>query len=656
MSLEFAPLLPAWVPVLVAALALGAACFTYRRPSWPAGLRIVALLALAVLLANPVRVRPAAAGDPPRLVLVLDASGSMARGDEGDGTRLATGRAALDTLADAAGSRWRVERMTLRDGLTPGFADAASGDTAFDDLARLAEGDTPAAIVVASDGGDRGALAPDAALAAARVPVWCIGVGSAVAADNTAVRLDAASGTAFPGQEVELTAVITAEGACRGRQTEFVLRDDASAVVDRRTLTLGPETRLAFIVPVGDAAGARRWSATLAEVPGEATTGDNAAAAAVQIVDRALRLVVIEGQPYWDTVFAVRAWRRDRQLAVAAIYRLGGRTYRAGAGAEEVSAESLAAADVIVVGCKADEAVPLPLQQAIVDAVAAGKGLLLLGVGERPEGPLAALDPLLRGHGRRAEVAPVLASAGRRLALLPPSDRALPKVAAGLIEGMRPRSEVLLGDDALPLAVIRRHGAGRVAAVNAEGLWRWALDATPGADGELAARFWRQLAKALVPDAGAALGGDRPRYRVGQQAVISAPADATSATVTRPDGSAVSVALSGGQGRLALDAAGAWLVALDRHRLVLIAEPDVREVADSARRDDRLARLAGTTGGELVAAADAAELAARLARRADLQVDAPRSEPLVPGGWWLPPLVALLAAEWWLRRRRHGVV
>ena len=116
------------------------------------------------------------------------------------------------------------------------------------------------------------------------------------------------------------------------------------------------------------------------------------------------------------------------------------------------------------------------------------------------------------------------------------------------------------------------------------------------------------------------------------------------------------VTLNGGQGRLALDAAGAWTVACDRHRLVVIAEPDVREVADSARRDDRLARLAGSTGGELIAASAAADLAARLARRADLQIDAPRPEPLVPGGWWLPPLVALLACEWWMRRRRHGVV
>jgi len=656
MSLAFAPLLPAWVPVLVAALALGAAAIAYRRPSWPAGLRVIALLGLAVLLANPVRVRPSAAGAPPRLALVLDASGSMARADEGGATRLAAARAALDTLAAAAGSRWRIERLTLRDGLSPGFADAAAGNTTFDDLARLAEGEPPAAIILASDGGNRGVVAPDAALAAARVPVWCIGVGSADAADNAAVRLDAASPTAFPGQEVEVTAVITAAGACRGRQTEFILRDDAGVEVDRRTLTLAAETRLAFPLPVGDAAGARRWHATLAVVPGEATADDNAAASAVQVVDRALRLVVIEGQPYWDTVFAVRAWRRDRQLAVAAVYRLGGRTYRAGAGAEEPSADSLAAADVIVVGCKADEAIPLPLQQAIVDAVAAGKGLLLLGVGARPDGPLAALDPLLRGHGRRTEVVPLLATAGRRLALLPPSDRALPAVAAGLIEGLRPRSEVLLGDEALPLAVIRRHGAGRVAAVNAEGMWRWAMTAAPGSDSELAARFWRQLAKALVPDAGAALGADRPRYRVGQEAVISAPAAATALTVTDPAGATINVALSDGQGRLLLTAAGAWQVALDAHRLVVIAEADVREVADSARRDDALARLAGSTGGELIAASAAADLAARLARRADLQIDAPRPEPLVPGGWWLPPLVALLAAEWWLRRRRHGVV
>jgi hypothetical protein len=91
-------------------------------------------------------------------------------------------------------------------------------------------------------------------------------------------------------------------------------------------------------------------------------------------------------------------------------------------------------------------------------------------------------------------------------------------------------------------------------------------------------------------------------------------------------------------------------------QLTIPVDADVREIVELPRRDERLARLAGSTGGEVVEITDAVALAERLGRRADLRVEAPKSIPLVTMPWWLLLFAGLLASEWWLRRRRHGAI
>jgi hypothetical protein len=189
--------------------------------------------------------------------------------------------------------------------------------------------------------------------------------------------------------------------------------------------------------------------------------------------------------------------------------------------------------------------------------------------------------------------------------------------------------------------------------VNAEGLWRWSLNAD--GDGEIAARFWRQLVKSLVHEGQHGVQADRPRYRVGQEAVITAPGP-EAFTVTAPDGGKSTLTRAEGGSRLTLTTAGRWMIAQGARQLTIPVDADVREIVELPRRDERLARLAGSTGGEVVEITDAVALADRLGRRADLRVEAPKSIPLVTMPWWLLLFAGLLASEWWLRRRRHGAI
>lgn len=643
-----APVLPAWLVVLLAAVLIAGVVHAYRRAPGLLALRLAAIAVLSALLLNPVRIPPPAASEAARLALVVDASASMRLADAADAaSRLQAAQSALAAVAAAAGDRFAVEWWTLDDRLRPGRPAAADGGTDFGPLAAFAAR-PPSAIVLASDGAERGADEPDQALAAAGIPVSCIAVGSPAPAGNVAVRLDAPSPTALPGQDLTLTAVIACTPAYAGLQAELTLDGPDGAM--RRRIALRDGERIAWDVAAGEVAGERSWSVSLPVLDGEATPLDNASVCNVRVVDRRLSVVVVEGRPWWDSAAAVRAWRRDRQLATVAHWRAGPRTLATGGdGASEPRADAgaLAAADLIVLGVEPERILDPDGIAAVARAVADGAGLVLLAPGAR-DPLLAALDPVLWSSAPARAVA-AQATPGAAPLLPPELLRGLPEVLAAGADGLRPGAGLLLGAADRPLAALRRHGAGRVVSVNAEGIWRWSL----GRDEDAAGRLWRQLARLAVRDPGG-LSADRPRYRVGQTARIAA---AGSVRVTPPTGPARDLALLDGSAALELDAPGLWRIADAEQGLTLPVDADVRELVDTARRDRRLERLAAATGGTLAAPADAAGLGARLARRAELMADAPRPVPLVVAWWWWTLILApMLGLEWWLRRSRHGRV
>ena len=643
------PLLPAWLVIGLAVILAGGAIALYRRTPLLLSLRLIAVAVLTLVLLNPVRIPAAGTHDAARLALVLDASASMGLHDGGAATRLAAARDGLRAAATAAGPRFAIEWWSLADLLRAGEPAAAAGGTSFDALAAFAER-APAAIILASDGAERGVRPPDDALAAAGVPVSCIAVGADDDAPNLAIRLDAPSPTAFPGQDLSLTATISCPPAFAGRQAELSLALEGGETT-RRTITLRDGERLALAVSSGDSAGERVWSAALPAFDGEASALDNISTCAVRVVDTTLRLVVAEGRPWWDSGVAVRAWRRDRQLAAIAHWRAGSRTLATGAAGEETpraDRAALASADLIVLGLEPERILDREAIAAIATAVSEGAGLILLAPGLRDDA-LAGLDPVLWSAEPPRQITAV-ATPGASPLLPAELLQGLPLVLARGADGLRPGSSVLLGEPGHPLAVLRRHGAGRVIAVNAEGLWRWNL----GREEDAAGRLWRQLARLAVRDPGG-LSADRPRYRAGQTARLAAGGKLL--TVLAPDQAKRELTLADGAAALLLDQPGLWRIEAGGQRLTLPVETDLRELTDTARRDRRLERLASATGGTVTTPAEAAALGARLARRAELMADAPRPVPLtVAWWWWTLILVTLLAGEWWLRRTRYGRV
>jgi hypothetical protein len=660
--MTFSPLIPLWLMVVLT-LCVGVLLIRTYGPffgkpfHWLALTRTLALVVLLFYLANPVLIQTRDNTEKPSVVLVADNSHSMGIKDAAkDQTRLAEAQRIIKQLEQKLQPHYALQLFSLSDQLRSGLADQSSDKTDFYALARLAD-QSPEAIFFLSDGNDHGNEEPDQLLAQARIPVYAIPVGTQQDVANAAVRLEPISPSVFPTQDLTLDVVITSQGQAVGKPNEYIIYDAAGQELHRSTVTLARETRHTITVKAQSQPGEQRWRVAINNMSDEATEADNSAECAVRVIDKVLRIAVIEGQPYWDTSFAVRTWRRDRQFAVTTWYDLGTRRWNTGEEKlETITPEVLQRFEVVVIGQESEKFINAQAAKAISEFVEQGGSLLFLGI--QKDGPtaslLAPINPLVRRAGRAQVAKPQLTASGRQFALLPQDQDFTAQISSGLIADVRPRSDILVGNHEQPIVVLRRYGAGQTAVVNAEGLWRWSLGErqkqAPAHDP--AAMFWRQVMKLLAGDKQHGLVSDRPRYRVGQQARISSEIS-SDMQVTTPNGQPLT--LSSDNAQVALTQSGRYSVVQGEQQLSLFVDPDVREQTQTARRDDRLARLSSVTNGHIILPEQAEQFAEQFARRADLRSSQTTIIPLITSPWWVMVVLAVLSFEWWIRRRRYGV-
>ncbi len=668
--MTFSPLLPAWIVGLTGLVALAAVVGVYRRPSLPAALRLALVCGVLLLLANPTRVQAVKVPRPRTVAVITDCSGSMKQTDTTDQrTRGAHARDAADQLSKSLGSDWRVLRLGLGHQLLSPAPGVDDGDSDFSALGELAtHTPKPDAAILLSDGADWAGGDPETALVAAGIPVSTLGVGSSTRGANTTVELLVPSPNLTPGQDVALTALVTATPDLAGRRTELVVEslDDPNHPTEllRQPITLSDWQQIAVPATAGATLGGRRWRATLTPIAGETTVVDNVAWVAAQVVDRTLRLLVLEGRPCWDTTFAVRAWRRDRQLLVSTVYGIGKGLWRAGEAVVPPTTESLREVDVLVLGQDVERLMPPPeVLQTWIDS---GGRLVLLGTAALPG--LSALDPLLP----TSAALPVTVNGGDADGLLPEGVH-LPALSAPAT--LQPQARVLLGERSAPVIASHRIGGGLVCRVNLDGFWRWHLmpvagastsatttsEAAPGAGRVRGERFCRQILRSIAKTPTGDLWAERVRLPVGDSVALWTRPDSGVKNLvhSRPDGSQETITLADYGARPRLDQPGCHRFTVGTTVVTVIVEQRLGEQVNAARDDARLRRLAERTGGEAHDISEVAVVAQRLIAQRQLAAlpdAASRNEPVITERWWLWALIALAASEWWLRRRHHGVV
>jgi len=386
------------------------------------------------------------------------------------------------------------------------------------------------AVIIVTDGADNsGALtqAQLAEIAAYRVPVHTIGVGSESIREDLELQDITLPGQALPGTILSARVAIRHDDVGIAR----IKVNDGDRLLMTKDVQLQPGTNVTTTwldIPMTES-GYRALRFTLDPKPGEQVLENNTRTAVVDVKDERYRILYVEGEPRWEYKFIRRALANDPSVDLVSLLRVSqNKFYRQGVdSAEELEAgfpldrSELFGFHALILG-SIEAATFTPEQQLMIhDFVSERGGSLLmlagpngLGTGGWGNSLVSEILPArLEATGAefvRKRARAVLTPAGLRTAMLKLSEDAdennrlwqgLPEIADyQKIGQLKPASVSLINinvDGAQqPLLVTQPYGKGFSYIFATGGTWRWQMS-LPSED-QRHQTFWRQFLRELV--------------------------------------------------------------------------------------------------------------------------------------------------------------
>ena len=344
-ALTFQPLLPgsAWLILLIACTG-AMVWYSLRRPSGISRGRwglIVALMSGAMtlvlaLLLNPTWTRQIDSPmGRPRLTILVDSARSMATPDEADSqTRY---MAAVSFAGRLSGtSDFDVHLMRFDSIARVADSNAMAADKPLERRADLAGAIQAAldaddsqgqAIVMLSDGIQ---VAPGGAavvLQAARLarslesPVYTHTFGQTNLQASITIQLRSPQDVALVGQTVPVSAIVTHKGIVGSTTMVTLLRDGTE--VDRKQVELdaaGP-SQVNFLLRHQNP-GIYSYQLYVQPAPAQSDLAGTTADYVLRVVNEPIRILLLEGKPYWDSKFLIRTLSSDPAVALVAVTRI----------------------------------------------------------------------------------------------------------------------------------------------------------------------------------------------------------------------------------------------------------------------------------------------------------------------------------------------
>lgn len=576
------------------------------------------------------------------------------------------------------------------------------------------------AIVLMTDGGDNtGGVDREtiAQLKQLRVPVHTIGFGPDHFSKDIEVEDVAVPARALPGSRL-IARVAFRQHGYAGEKVRLMVRENGHPLAQQE-ITLKPDAEQSEAVLFDSgAAGAHNFQIGIDPMPGEENTQNNAVVRLVNVTDKKMRILYLEGEPRWDFKFIRRAIMDtdDKSVEIVSILRTTqNKTYTQStsgvANPHELAdgfptkPEDLFAFDGLMFGSVEASYFTPAQQQAIRDfADRRGGGVLFtagryaLSDGGYGATPMAEMMPL-RLVGEKTFVRnfadTALTEAGRESVitrLVEGRDaniarwKKMPQVANYAVVGEKKPGAVVLMNVAepnhrpTPLLAVENYGHGRTALLATEGTWRWKMlqDHTDLTD----YTFWKQLLHWLVAEtpgpvvastAHQVLSDDTQvplRAVVRDKTYQPVPGASVEATITRPDAAQSVVEMKPDPlepgtytAEYSADKAGAYVAEivarqdkteLGRDALTFRREDGVAENFGAAQNKDLLEKLSSDTDGNYYTPSKAKRLPDEIAV-SEAGITAHDNLDI----WDMPILFLLVIAirgGEWLLRRRWGVV
>ncbi|MCL4221073.1 MAG: hypothetical protein KJZ65_06860 [Phycisphaerales bacterium] len=384
------------------------------------------------------------------------------------------------------------------------------------------------------------------ALESQRVPVFTVPLGSAEPIADVAVRSVKAPDAVFADDVVTASVELERTGAAAGAVEVELVDLDTGAVLDSGQAEMDESGRATTSLSVRlDQPGRRRLSVRLAGTMEDLISDNNAQEFGVEVVERPLRALYIDGYPRWEQRYVKNLLMRERSIRSSSLVLSANRRYLQEGDVDVVqlprSVEEWAAYDVVIIGDLRPELLGQETLAQLREHVAdRGAGLVwIAGPGALPRAwrnsPLADLIPvvmdsdaampdfdepvtmsstpaaealgllqLAEAPGRGQPGWPALLSdpntGWSQLRWAQKIDPSRVKPGAVTLATLKPASAGgrPSSAEAWPGVLMMRFGAGASVYVATDETWRWRY----GRGEELPERFWvpmiRQLARASV--------------------------------------------------------------------------------------------------------------------------------------------------------------
>jgi hypothetical protein len=326
---------------------------SYRRLPRQRWLLVVLLMGTAValpmlILLNPTWIErvPPPAGKP-RLTILVDASASMETEDaiaEEDRrqSRYDAARALANETERTLADRYDVEIRAFADRPWPVTANAAADDPSdapVTDMARAIDDalqDRPEghALLLLGDGihnagGGSAALRQSASKARAMAaPIYAKVLGGQADIRDLDVSINMPQELAFVGQSIPVTVSLSQRGGLMGN-TRLSVDCNGEAVQQRDVQLDGGDVKDITFDISQDQPGLYRYDFVVEQLAQEVTPANNTATLMLRVVDEPVRVLLLEGKPYWDTKFLVRTLVSDPSIELVSMVEMAeGRVLR----------------------------------------------------------------------------------------------------------------------------------------------------------------------------------------------------------------------------------------------------------------------------------------------------------------------------------------
>lgn len=391
------------------------------------------------------------------------------------------------------------------------------------------------------------------------IPIFAATLGGDVGVKNLAVSLRSPQELAFVGQTVPTVVSVSSIGLGNVRARIELWSEGEK--LEQQEVDLKDGSGDATFGISQEQPGLYRYEVRAGEVSGEATLADNRSTLMFRVVDRPIKILLVEGKPYWDTKFLVRRLAADQSVELTSVIRMAENRYlkrtvaRSGVNAsgsldkateaseiihdgdQVLSAASLEEVQIVVLGRNAEYFLSDESLDALRNWISQEGGSLVCARGApsaQVTQRLSQILPVTWAMGRESRFRVAMTTQGRDLRWLASfgdddvlgtmpslSSVAAPTQRDGLANVLAATVD-RSGEQVIPVLSYQPYGSGRTVVIEGAGMWRWALMAPEHSEQEkVYGTLWRSLLRWLVSRAGLmpgqniSLQPDRVRFDVG---------------------------------------------------------------------------------------------------------------------------------------------